>query len=187
VTRKRTRKPKQRWLLCQVKPGQVDRAIEHVVRQGFEAYNPTFWNERTKRRQSLFPGYLMVECRSAWSPLNATTGIVRVITFGEAAAVVPTEDVRRLKQLENKNGNVEPEMVVLIPGEPIEVVAGRLHGLQGLYLCTEDDDRIRILFSLLGRQSSTVVRARDVQRRSPDDDRGGKPTKDVHPVSKKGL
>lgn len=166
MTRKRTRKPKKRWLLCQVKPGQIDRACEDVARQGYEPYSPTFWNDRTHKRQSLFTGYLFVECHAAWGSLSSTHGLVRVITFGDVAAVVPTAEVQRLKKSENKHGNVELNKIDFTVLEPIEIIQGRMKGLVGNFGGHDEEGRIKFLFSMLGMPSQTRVSPRHVARRA---------------------
>jgi transcriptional antiterminator RfaH len=184
---RKPRKPKKRWLLCQVKPGQADRAIEHVERQGFEAYHPRFWNAKTHKRQAVFPGYLFVECSGAWGPLSSTTGIIRVICFGEVAAIVPTPEIVRLKRAENEDGNIELDRVEFIQGDKIEVVRGRMKGLVGTFGGLDDMGRIRFMFSMLGMPTQTVVQPRNVMRRAVPEDVGDKTTKDTRLKPGNGL
>lgn len=144
----------------------IDRAISNCKRQGWEPYYPTFFNDRTKHRQALFPGYMFVDCRGEWGPLANTVGISRVISFAGEPAVVPAHEVRLLKQAENKNGNVELAKIEFGVGDAIEVTVGHLTGLAGTFGGLDDAGRVRFLFSLLGRASETRVRQSHVAKRS---------------------
>jgi transcription antitermination factor NusG len=144
----------------------VDQAIANCKRQGWEPYFPTFFNERTQRRQGLFAPYMFVDCQGEWGPLANTTGISSVVTFNEQAAIVEDHEIQMIKRAENKNGNVELADMKFEVGEAIEVTAGRLEGLEGTFGGHDDAGRIKFLFSMLGRASHTYVRRSQVQKRA---------------------
>jgi transcription antitermination factor NusG len=144
----------------------VEQAIANCKRQGWEPYFPTFFNDRTRKRQGLFAPYMFVDCRGEWGPLANTVGISSVVTFAEEAATIEDHEIRKLKRLENKNGNVELAAIEFEFGEAIEVSAGKLEGLEGTYGGLDDTGRIKFLFSMLGRASHTYVRRSQVQKRA---------------------
>src|SRR4051812_24151231 len=145
----------------------VDQAIANCKRQGWEPYYPTFFNDRTRKRQGLFAPYMFVDCRGEWGPLANTVGISSVVTFNEGhAAEVEDHEIRKIKRAENKNGNVELADIEFEVGGAIEVMAGRLEGLEGTYGGHDDAGRIKFLYSMLGRASHTYVRRSQVQKRA---------------------
>jgi transcription antitermination factor NusG len=145
----------------------VDQAIANCKRQGWEPYYPTFFNDRTRKRQGLFAPYMFVDCRGEWGPLANTVGISSVVTFNEGhAAEVEDHEIRKIKRAENKNGNVELADIEFEVGDAIEVMAGRLEGLEGTYGGHDDTGRIKFLYSMLGRASHTYVRRSQVQKRA---------------------
>ena len=89
------------WYLVQSKPRNEMRALENLVRQGYETYLPLMEVERLqrgkllKKMEPLFPRYLFLhleEGNDNWGPIRSTMGVAGLVRFGQAYAVV-SDDV----------------------------------------------------------------------------------------------
>ena len=93
------------WFLAQIKPNCAKIADRNLKRQGFETFLPT--EEETKQRRGqfvttmrqMFPGYIFVaidRTESRWQTVNSTYGVTRLVSFGDAPAVVPFDLISEL-------------------------------------------------------------------------------------------
>ncbi|OOY27872.1 hypothetical protein BMI90_11825 [Thioclava sp. L04-15] len=95
------------WFLAQLKPDSAAIAQAHLERQGIESFLPTEMRTGHRagrfdtRRSSLFPGYLYVSFdteKGLWHKINATRGIARLVSFGSAPRLVPSELITQMAE-----------------------------------------------------------------------------------------
>ena len=120
------------WYLAQVKPNAQGLATTNLRRQGFEVFHPV---RRVTRRSGgafraalrpLFPGYLFVgaaEDGPALSRVNATRGVVRLVSFGLAPSPLPTRLVAGLQARCDDSG-VLGELDALNVGDRVRLLSG---------------------------------------------------------------
>ena len=98
------------WYLVQSKPRNEARALENLLRQGYETYLPLMEVERLQRgkllrkMEPLFPRYLFLhleEGNDNWGPIRSTLGIAGMVRFGLAYATV--SDAVMMLDLRNTN------------------------------------------------------------------------------------
>lgn len=154
------------WCAVNTKVNAEDRAVFHLMRQGFKVMLPKHLKRRAHARKvewvprPLFPGYLFVEIdpeRSPWRAIRSTVGIFDVIRFGERPAPVPEEVIDEIKARQDENGLVKThDGQSFKPGEAVRVLQGALGEFEALFESSDDSNRVTVLLNMLGRQ----VRAR---------------------------
>lgn len=154
------------WCVVQVQPRAEDKARQHLANQGFKPYVPRYRRRvRHARRietvlRPLFPGYVFVQldpAKSRWRSINGTVGVHRVLTDGEVPRRVPERIVREIMAREDETGAVTLLPPAFTRGQPLHIVEGPFADCDGLFQEMRDDQRVVLLFTLLGREVRTVV------------------------------
>ncbi len=154
------------WCAVNTQVNAEDKAVFHLMRQGFKVLLPKHLKRRSHARKvewvprPLFPGYLFVEIdpeRSPWRAIRSTVGIFDVIRFGEKPAPIPDEVIDEIKARQDENGLVKThDGTNFKPGDAVRVLQGALGEFEALFESTDDRNRVTVLLNMLGRQ----VRAR---------------------------
>lgn len=155
------------WCAVSTQVNAEDKAVFHLMRQGFKVLLPKHLKRRAHARKvewvprPLFPGYLFVEIDpdiSPWRAIRSTIGIFDVIRFGEKPAPVPCQVIDEIKARQDENGLVKTmQGETFRPGDPVRVMQGALGEFEALFESTDDRNRVTVLLSLLGRQVRTRV------------------------------
>jgi transcriptional antiterminator RfaH len=144
-----------RWYVVQCKTREDSRALEHLVRQGFSCYRPTFYVERRRQgrkietRGSLFPGYLFVqldEVNDNWHPIRSTRGVVQLVRFNERPAPVRDEVIEGIRYRLAGPRIAEP---YLNPGERVQITKGAFSQIEAIFLANDGDERVVLLLNIL--------------------------------------
>ena len=147
------------WTVAQTETQRERVAARHLERRGFEVYLPRI--KTRKQVEPLFPGYLFISVEERWHAINATIGILRVLTACEHPARVPDEIIDEIRSRENPAGFVrlpKPK-----PGKRVRIVRGMFADHVGIYEGASGKDRERVLLALLGRMVPVEVRPSDLQ------------------------
>jgi transcription antitermination factor NusG len=103
--------------------------------------------------RALFPGYLFVRPQGLWKKLRNTYGVIDIVMMGGEPDYVPKAIMKALRS------NVDKDGIVTLPrqrkpekGEAVEIKIGAWQGFTGLYDGLNDQGRIRVLLSFMGRQ-----------------------------------
>jgi len=157
-----------RWYVVNTLPHQEARAEANLRRQGYRAWLPSIVRSRRHARRidtilaPLFPGYLFVEIdveREAWTPINGTFGVRRLLCHRERPMPVPGDFMEALRQTLDVDGVVAvPEP--LKPGQKVRLIAGPFVDCVGTLLHLAANGRVALLLRLLGQEVSTVVSRR---------------------------
>jgi transcriptional antiterminator RfaH len=155
----------RRWIAIHTQQNAELKAEHHLRRQGYRVYLPKYLRQiRHARRieqviRPLFPRYLFVELsdRETWRPMRSTVGVSALVCAGEHPAAVPEAIIARIRARENDDGLVRlNDGEDFHRGEIVHVELGSFSGLDGIFECCDDRERVTILLNILGRQ----VRAR---------------------------
>jgi transcriptional antiterminator RfaH len=162
-----TAAPSRRWYVAQTHVHAESKATFHLRRQGFEVYLPRYLKQRRHARRidtvaaPLFPRYLFISVDMAtqrWHSIRSTFGITRLVTNGDAPAVVPEAIIEGLQRREDTNGLVQLERRPrFAPGDKIRVLNGAFCDTLGLFEGIRDQERVAILLDLLGRKVRVVL------------------------------
>lgn len=157
-----------RWYAAYTQPRMELWARTNLWERGFEVYLPRYQRERRHARKvdlaayPLFPRYLFVQADAATQSLRAISsarGVVDLVRMGAQPATVGNEIVAAIRQREEANGFVKLTGPDFRPGDAVQVTAGPMADLVGLFASRSDDDRVVILLNLLGRQVKVRVSA----------------------------
>jgi transcriptional antiterminator RfaH len=159
------------WIVLRTKPLRERWAAENVARQGFEHYHPQIieFDRRTAHlklqiARPLFPGFLFVLVGEQWYCLLSTFGVIGAIMRGEQPDTMPERAIYQLHMRENHHGYIDLPKApprVRISGQA-KITKGPLAGHTGLVTGMRDNERIKILFDILGRKTEVLVAERDL-------------------------
>jgi len=160
------------WYVVNTRPRQEARAELNLRRQGFRAWLPRLLQSRAQAQRivtlsaPVFPNYLFVELdptSEAWSRINNSFGVRRLLTQGDRPARVPTAFVESLRASVDPRGDVALLAAeALAAGQRVRIVSGPLFGQVGTLLEMPSADRVRILLSVLGVETPATIDRRAV-------------------------
>lgn len=159
------------WFLAQIKPNCAKIADRNLKRQGFETFLPT--EEDTKQRRGqfvttmrqMFPGYIFVaidRTESRWQTVNSTYGVTRLVSFGDAPAVVPFDLISELMSRCDEAGKLVPADQFQ-PGEQALVTSGPFSALLAEIEGAAPDQRVWVLMDIMGRPTRVAVKAEQLR------------------------
>jgi transcriptional antiterminator RfaH len=158
------------WYVVHSQPNAELRAAEHLERQGFASYVPTYLKTRRHARRvdtvraPFFPRYLFVwidVTQQRWRSINSTVGVSRIVGRGLMPTPVMPGVVEAIRQREGEDGLIRlaPAAAKFRPGDTVRVVDGAFEACQGLFQALTDNERVAILLDLLGRKVRVVLDA----------------------------
>lgn len=154
-----------RWIAVCTHVNAEQKAAFHLQRQHYDVYLPQHLKlVRHARRQQhlprpLFPRYLFVPLRpnDHWRPIQSTLGVTSIVFRGDRPANVPADIIEEIRAREDENGHVRINFGrSFSPGQQIRVELGPFSGVEGVFECRNEVERVTVLLNILGRQ----VRAR---------------------------
>lgn len=155
------------WYLVQSKPRNESRALENLLRQGYETYLPLIEVERLQRgkllrnMEPLFPRYLFLhleEGNDNWGPIRSTLGVAGMVRFGQRYAAVPDLVIEAIRER-----TLEIRESLFSAGDSVQVVSGPLVGLEGVYEVTDGEQRSFILLEFMQKQQRVSVVTTDLR------------------------
>lgn len=138
----------EKWIAVYTKPRHEKTVEKELQQKGFEVYLPLLrerrnWSDRKKWVEfPLFRSYVFVriELKNTLYILQ-TIGVVRVVKFGEDAAIVNDDHIRAIKLM--IEGGYNPKaMDYFVKGDAVEVKDGPLKGLVGEVVRLDNHDRL---------------------------------------------
>ncbi len=102
--------------------------------------------------EPLFPRYLFIELgRSlesmSWSPIRSTTGVSRLVTFGQSPARVSEAIVDELRAHEQ----FAQTRQAFTPGDTLLIERGPFKGLEAVFQMLDGEQRVMVLLDLMGK------------------------------------
>ena len=138
----------KKWLAVYTKPRHEKAVEKEFQKKGFEVYLPMLkerrkWSDRKKWVEfPMFRSYVFVRTKIKNTLfVLQTSGVVKVIKFGEEVAVVRNESIEAIKLMIEGGYNPEP-LNYFIKGDPVEVKGGSLKGLVGEVIRLDKNDRL---------------------------------------------
>lgn len=154
------------WYLVQSKPRNEARALENLLRQGYETYLPLMEVERLQRgkllrkMEPLFPRYLFLhleEGNDNWGPIRSTLGIAGMVRFGLAYATVSDAVIEVIRERTQ-----EVKKTLFETGDSVQVVSGPLVGLEGVFEIADGEQRSFVLLEFMQKQQRVSVSTADL-------------------------
>ncbi|MBT8446596.1 MAG: transcription/translation regulatory transformer protein RfaH [Gammaproteobacteria bacterium] len=149
------------WYLVFTKVNQERTACEHLGRQGYRVFLPRLAARRRRsgRRlpaQALFPRYLFIFLEPGhddWGPIRSTTGVQKLVRFGDHPARVPAVLVEALLARADAGGLLPLPEPQFAAGQRVRVTEGPVAGTEAIFAAEKSADRVVILLDLVGRES----------------------------------
>lgn len=144
------------WIVARTKSRRERWAAENVQRQGFEFYLPQYeikakrkGNLSQIRSEVLFPSYLFVRTDGSWRVLLSTFGISSIVLRGDNPAIMPQNEIDRLRSSTNDAGLVQ------LPGhfrinQEVRARSGPFKHNTGIFQGQTSSGRNKVLMELLG-------------------------------------
>jgi transcriptional antiterminator RfaH len=159
--------PAKAWYLLQCKARQDRRAQEHLMRQGFECFAPSFTTQTIRAgklrelEQPLFPSYVFIHmgAQDSWLSLRSTRGVNRVVAFCGQPCRVQDAIVDHLKQ---RCAAMGPK-AALAPGDRVQVRIGECADVDAIFLSMDGEQRVMLLLNILNREQQIQVRLASLQ------------------------
>lgn len=153
------------WYLIHTKMRQERLALENLERQGFECFLPLIHAEKLRRgalqvvQEALFPRYLFIRLGTglesqSWSPIRSTTGVSRLVTFGQTPAKI---DDALVADMRAQTESAEVQLRHFAPGEQVVVTDGPFVGVEAIYQMADGESRVMVLLNILSKQVKLAV------------------------------
>ena len=152
------------WFVATLKPNGYAKAKCNLERQGFSTFMPLEARHVRHARQErevlrpLFPGYIFIAFDrnvTQWRVINNTLGVLGLIMIGASAPQkVPNGLMAALRAGCDASGKILPP-AVFTEGEKVRVLHGPFTGVLAEVEKTSQNDRVRLLVELMGRQVVT--------------------------------
>jgi transcriptional antiterminator RfaH len=147
------------WYLIHTKIRQEWHALQNLERQGFECYLPCVQAEKlqcgalTVVDEPLFPRYLFIRLGSGlegqnWAPIRSTTGVSRLVSFGNVPAKVDDELVDAIRSQISGPGGLRRQFE---PGQKVVITQGPFAGLEAIYQLSDGESRVMVLLNILSK------------------------------------
>ncbi|WP_375700191.1 transcription termination/antitermination protein NusG [Pseudophaeobacter sp. TrK17] len=161
--------------MAQIKPNGFQLAQQHLLRQGFTCFGPTQRERRhlaqlQKSKQvvrPLFPGYLFVQFSAdqpGWQSINSTRGVSRLLLQGRnKLQALPSPFMAGLLARCDEAG-ILIETEDFKPGDRVRLLSGPFADFVTTVESFESQERLRVLFDLMGREIRVSVPAVSVAR-----------------------
>ena len=150
------------WHVVYTQPRNEMLACEQLERQGFEVFLPRYLKRRSHARvvdmvpAPLFPRYLFTafdDRATGWRVVRSTRGIVDLVRSGHGLAWVPEIVIDELRRRRDGQGFVLlARQLDLGRGQRIRIDSGAFAACDAIFEAHTDDDRVKVLLSLLGRE-----------------------------------
>jgi transcriptional antiterminator RfaH len=153
------------WYLVYSKPRQELCSLENLERQGFECFLPLIAVEKLRRKvivvvqEPLFPRYLFIRLDASqegrsWNPIRSTTGVSRLVSFGQVPAKVDDLLVDTIRASLAGVGVQKRHFEV---GEVLRINDGPFAGLEAVYQMSDGEARVMVLIDILSKKVSLSI------------------------------
>ena len=147
------------WYLIHTTIRQERHALQNLERQGFECYLPCVQAEKLQCGalavvdEPLFPRYLFIHLGSGlegqnWAPIRSTTGVSRLVSFGNVPAKVDDELVDAIRSQISGPGGLRRQFE---PGQKVVITQGPFAGLEAIYQLSDGESRVMVLLNILSK------------------------------------
>lgn len=159
------------WFLLQVKPNGLNRAVFNLERQLVATFTPRHNlktpNGKSPKAAPLFPGYLFISFDSqdiSFQTINSTFGVARFVSFGDAfPRALPEKLIAGLIERCDDAGLLKP-IDDLRANERVRITSGPFVDFIAVVDSLKTQDRVRVLFELMGQPTKAEVSVRDLVR-----------------------
>ena len=155
----------KKWFILQFKPNSHRLAERNLHRQGFESFLPLHevtkhkYNRYVSDLRPLFPGYMFVAFNpesGPWSQINCTTGVSKLVSFGDQPSPVPLDLISGLILRCDVGGKLLPPKQ-LKKGDTVQLLTGPFANYISKVETIDAKQRVWILMEFMGEITRTSV------------------------------
>lgn len=151
-----------KWYVLQCKPGQGDRALEHLQNQDISCFYPKVMVEklrggkRNNKLEALFTGYIFIRLSQenpVWSKLRSTRGVLRIVGFGGKPLPISDAVIDHVRQgldAVSLSGGIKS-------GDDVELAGGPFAGLNAVFQSYDGDERAIVLIDFMQKSQRISV------------------------------
>lgn len=161
------------WWALYARHQHEKHVAETLQSKGYEVFLPLYdsvrrWKDRRKVLSlPLFPGYVFVRgTQQRRLGILTTPGVHMILSRGEAAAVIPEEEIEAIRRSLEAKTAIEPHPY-LNCGDRVRVTRGALHGIEGILIRKKNIFRLVLSVDMLAQSVSMEIEATDVELVSP--------------------
>jgi len=146
------------WYIWYTQPRIEKKLEKRLSAEGIEVFLPLTqqlrqWSDRKKWVEvPLFNGYIFTKASPRrFQEIRQTDGIVTFIRFEGKPAIMGEEEIQRIRQLTQNAADIEVAHQVFEEGEPVQILAGPLMGIEGLVHEQQGTKKVAINIEKLGK------------------------------------
>jgi len=155
------------WCVVYTNVNKETIAEKNLIGQNFITYMPKYKKIISHARKistvikPLFPRYLFVNVdlvAQRWPIINSTYGVNVIISMEGKPVIISEEIINKIKLCEkpDENINVVPYSF-MTKGDEVNILEGVFSGKKGIFNGLTDDNRVKVLFNLLGKEVTLSV------------------------------
>ncbi len=159
-----------KWYVLYTRPKFEGRISEEIGTMHYESYVPVRmvkrqWSDRIKQIcEPLFMNYVFVHTDIRYkADILQIPGVVRFVSFQNNPAVLPSEEIQRIRLIESNCNTLEKESY-FTQGERVWVKSGPFAGMEGTLLSSVDSYRFIIRLPLLQQAVSVEISIDDIAK-----------------------
>jgi len=158
-----------RWYAVYTRANHERRAHEQLLQRSIDSFLPTYlsvrrWKDRRVRLQMpLFPGYLFVHVplRERLRVLEVPA-VARLVGFTSVPVALEDVEVERLRMVLAQSTSAQPHPYLSV-GRRVRVIAGPLHGTEGILVKRKRHFRVILSIDLIMRSVIVDVSEADLE------------------------
>ena len=151
-----------KWYVVHTNANKEVICEKNLIRQNFITYMPKCKKIISHARKistvirPLFPRYIFVNIdlvKQRWATINSTRGVNNIISMEEKPVHISKDIINQIRYRENSSGITD-----IIPyqnikeGNEVNILEGVFSGNKGIFDGLTDDNRVKVLFNLLGKE-----------------------------------
>ena len=155
------------WCVVYTNVNKETIAEKNLIGQNFITYMPKYKKIISHARKistvikPLFPRYLFVNVdlvAQRWPIINSTYGVNVIISMEGKPVIISEDIINKIKLCEkpDENINVVPYSI-MTKGDEVNILEGVFSGKKGIFNGLTDDNRVKVLFNLLGKEVTLSV------------------------------
>ncbi|MBT7077129.1 MAG: transcriptional activator RfaH [Pelagibacterales bacterium] len=155
------------WCVVYTNVNKETIAEKNLIGQNFITYMPKYKKIISHARKistvikPLFPRYLFVNVdlvAQRWPIINSTYGVNVIISMEGKPVIISEDIINKIKLCEkpDENINVVPYSI-MTKGDEVNILEGVFSGKKGIFNGLTDNNRVKVLFNLLGKEVTLSV------------------------------
>jgi transcription termination/antitermination protein NusG len=158
-----------KWYVLQIHPQHEGIAAAHLIGRRFKVYLPTMLSTSTRsiRRRKvkiarpIFPGYLFIfidfDRDDRLHFVHNAPGVHKFLQLGTDLAIISQLDMDRIGRIEEALMKPREKASIWNVGEVVRIGDGPFTGLTAKIARLDENDRITVLLTLLGRATPVTL------------------------------